>query len=310
VASSKDRERKLARAKIERQQARRAEQARRKRVIQARVAAGVSLLFIFVIVSWSFDWYGVFKTTKKVDASGCVWHTKGVANSSTVATGTPPLLKTKTTGSRDMTIKLNSGEVDAQLDATNAPCATESFTYLAGRGFFNNTQCHRLTTAGSGIYVLQCGDPSGTGSGGASYQFDDENLPTDFTPAPAPSASPGASASPSGQVIYPAGTIAMANSGPDTNGSQFFIVYKDTPFSPDYAVVGKVTKGLDVIQKIAKDGVQPSSDGTAQVDGKPKDTVTIQALTVANPSATPAASPSGPSSAPAPSGSPTSTPQS
>jgi peptidyl-prolyl cis-trans isomerase B (cyclophilin B) len=300
VASSKDRERKLARARIERQQARRADRARRKRIIQARVAAGVSLLLIFVIVSWSFDWYGVFKHTKPVDASGCVWNTTGVANGSTTDTGVPPRLTTKTTGTRDMAITLNSGEVDAQLDATAAPCATESFTFLAGRDFFNNTTCHRITTAD--IYVLQCGDPSGTGSGGASYQFDDENLPIDYPPASTPSASPNSSPTGETPVIYPAGTIAMANSGPNTNGSQFFIVYKDSPFTPDYSVVGKVTKGLDVIQNIAKAGVAPIN-GTAQTDGKPANTVTIQSLAVTIPS--PAGSPSPSSTAsPAPAPSP------
>jgi peptidyl-prolyl cis-trans isomerase B (cyclophilin B) len=193
-----------------------------------------------------------------------------------------------------MTIKLNSGVVEAQLDATNAPCSTESLTFLAQRSFFDNTGCHRVTTAGD--YILQCGDPSGTGAGGPSYQYDDENLPVDFKPVPTPSASAGASSSPSAApsdaaVIYPAGTIAMANSGPDTNGSQFFIVYKDSPYPPDYTVVGKVTKGLDVIEKIAKDGVQDVG-GTAQTDGQPKDTVTIQSLTVTNPALGPVGSPS------------------
>ncbi len=303
MASSKDRERKLARAKIERQQARRAERARRQRALQARLGVGLALLLIFVGISWSQNWYGLFEHKAPVDASGCTWSS---VNSSTMTdTGNPPALKTKTTGTRDMNINLNDKNVTIQLDATNAPCATESFTYLAGKHFFDNTTCHRLTVAGSGIYVLQCGDPSGTGSGGPSYQFADENLPVDFQPAPTPS--PSASADPSAaatqsQVIYPAGTVAMANSGPDTNGSQFFIVYKDTPFSPDYSVIGKVTKGLDVITGIAKGGVQPSKDGTAQVDGAPKITATIKTLTVTNPAER---SPSG-SATPSGSGSPSS----
>ena len=300
MASSKDRERKLARAKIERQQARRAERVRRQRAVQARIAGGLVLLLLFVGISWSLNWYGIFEHTKAVDASGCTWSS---VNSSTMTkTGNPPILKTKTTGTRDMTIGLNDSTVTVQLDATNAPCSTESFTYLAGKHFFDNTKCHRLVDQDD--YILQCGDPSGTGSGGPSYQYADENLPVDFKPVSSPSASPSASASTNPQesdetaVIYPAGTVAMANSGPDTNGSQFFIVYKDSPYNPDFTVIGKVTAGLDAITAIAKGGVQPSQDGTAQVDGAPKTTATIKTLTVTNPAATPSSAPS-PSSTPA-----------
>lgn len=302
MASSKERERKLARAKIERQQARRAERIRRHRATLARVAAGLSLLLIFVLVSWSFDWYGLFK--KPVDAAGCTWNTVSVENSATKKTGTPPPQAKKTTGQRDMTIKTDQGEIDVALDATNAPCSTESFTYLAGQHFFDNTTCHRLTTAD--IYILQCGDPSGTGTGGPSYEYPDENLPIDFKPATTPTPSASASASPStpdanpsasNEVIYPAGTIAMANSGPDTNSSQFFIVYKDSPFAPNYSVVGKVTNGLDVVLKIAKGGVQ-DVNGTDQTDGKPNMNLTILSLAVTDPASRPAGSPSPTAAAP------------
>jgi peptidyl-prolyl cis-trans isomerase B (cyclophilin B) len=300
VASSKDRERKLARAKIERQQTRRAEHARKQRAVQARIGAGLALLLIFVGISWSQNWYGIFEHKTPLDASGCTWSS---VNSSTMTkTGTPPALKTKTTGTRDLTIKLNDSTVDVALDATNAPCSAESFTYLAGKHFFDNTKCHRLVDQSA--YLLQCGDPSGTGSGGPSYQYADENLPVDFKPAATPSPSASASADPSAAadeplVIYPAGTVAMANSGADTNGSQFYIVYKDSPLKPDFSVVGKVTSGLDVITNIAKGGVQPGSDGTVPAEGAPKTTATITSLTVTNPGAT---SPS-PSGAPSPSAS-------
>ncbi|HEY7143750.1 MAG TPA: peptidylprolyl isomerase [Streptosporangiaceae bacterium] len=112
-----------------------------------------------------------------------------------------------------------------------APCTTFSFRFLAQRGYFTKTHCHRLTT--QGIFVLQCGDPTGTGSGGPGYKFNDENL---------------------AGATYPAGTVAMANAGPDTNGSQFFFVWKDTKLAPDFTPFATVVSGMDVLQKIAAAG--------------------------------------------------------
>lgn len=112
-----------------------------------------------------------------------------------------------------------------------APCTTFSFRFLAQRGYFSQTHCHRLTTAG--IFVLQCGDPTGTGAGGPGYRFNDENL---------------------AGATYPAGTVAMANAGPNTNGSQFFFVTKNTTLPPDYTPFGKVTAGMAVLKKIAAAG--------------------------------------------------------
>ncbi len=117
----------------------------------------------------------------------------------------------------------------AETDA--APCTTNSFAFLAEHGYFNLTHCHRLTE--QGIFVLQCGDPTGTGSGGPGYQYDDENLTG---------------------ATYPAGTVAMANAGPNTNGSQFFICWKASPLPPLYTPFGKITTGTDVLQKIAAAG--------------------------------------------------------
>ena len=101
--------------------------------------------------------------------------------------------------------------------------------YLAAKKYFNNTHCHRLVT--SGIFVLQCGDPTGTGSGGPGYKFDDENLTG---------------------ATYPAATVAMANAGPNTNGSQFFITVAATPWlDKKHSVFGEVVEGYDVVQKIS-----------------------------------------------------------
>jgi peptidyl-prolyl cis-trans isomerase B (cyclophilin B) len=123
------------------------------------------------------------------------------------------------------------GIITVKMLTDAAPCTTYSFRFLASRDFYNQTHCHRLTT--EGIYVLQCGDPTGTGSGAPGYQFNDENL---------------------AGATYPAGTVAMANAGPNTNGSQFFFTWKDTTLSPDYTPFGVVTGGMNVLQKIAAAG--------------------------------------------------------
>jgi peptidyl-prolyl cis-trans isomerase B (cyclophilin B) len=146
----------------------------------------------------------------------------------------------------------NYGVIEADLAGGAAPCTVNSFLTLARGGFFTGTQCHRLTTAS--LYVLQCGDPSATGQGGPGYQFDDENLPTKSKPA------------------YPRGTLAMANSGPGTNGSQFFLVYKDSAIDPNYSVFGRITAGLDVLDRIAAAGTDESN---GPGDGHPKLEVTI-----------------------------------
>ena len=125
--------------------------------------------------------------------------------------------------------------------------------HLAQSGYYNDTPCHRLTKAGS-LSVLQCGDPSGTGGGGPGYTFADETNP---------------------DMVYPAGTVAMANGGPDTNGSQFFLVYADSQLSPDYTVFGTITQGLDVLTGIAAKGTANGGK-----DGKPVDPVTISTVTV------------------------------
>jgi peptidyl-prolyl cis-trans isomerase B (cyclophilin B) len=149
-------------------------------------------------------------------------------------------------------IVTNCGTITVALNGKAAPHTVNSFVFLAGKHYFDNTKCHRLTT--SGIFVLQCGDPTGSGSGGPGYQFRDENL--------------------SG-ATYPAGTVAMANAGPGTNGSQFFFVYADTPLPPNYTPFGNVTAGLDILKAIAAKGSTP------QGDGAPNQPVVITSFTVA-----------------------------
>ena len=131
----------------------------------------------------------------------------------------------------DVRFHTTQGMITVQMLTDKAPCTTFSFRFLASQGYFNKTHCHRLTI--QGIYVLQCGDPTGTGSGAPGYAFIDENL---------------------AGATYPPGTVAMATAGPNTTGSQFFFCWKDTTLPPLYTPFGTVIGGMDVLQKIAAAG--------------------------------------------------------
>jgi peptidyl-prolyl cis-trans isomerase B (cyclophilin B) len=155
----------------------------------------------------------------------------------------------------EVELQTNQGPITLELDGAAAPKAVASFVALAQDGFFTRTECHRLVT--SGIHVLQCGDPLGTGMGGPSYRFGPvENAPADNT--------------------YPAGTLAMARVQGDGNsmGSQFFIVYEDSVIPSDgaggYTVFGKVTQGLDIVEAVAAGGTI-----TGEADGRPAMSVII-----------------------------------
>ena len=153
-----------------------------------------------------------------------------------------------------MTIVTNCGNIEIALASQLAPVTISKLAHLAKNKFFDNSLCHRLTT--SGIYVVQCGDPSGTGSGGPAYTAPDENLPTGVG------------------NIYPAGTVAMANSGPGTNGSQFFIVYQDNSrLGPNYTLWGRIVKGLDIVKAIAAAG---SDNSRGPGDGRPIQAIAIE----------------------------------
>jgi peptidyl-prolyl cis-trans isomerase B (cyclophilin B) len=153
--------------------------------------------------------------------------------------GLPPAVPDATPAAA--TIHTNRGDIALTLRAETA-CTVNSFAHLARHQYYDDTSCHRLTT--EGIFVLQCGDPSGKGTGSPGYAYDDEQLDGS---------------------TYPAGTVAMANSGPNTNGSQFFLVYRDTVLDPHYTVFGHITAGLDVLQAIADGGSEPARDGTPKL---------------------------------------------
>ena len=166
---------------------------------------------------------------------------------------------------KTLTLRTNCGNITATLLTKAAPQTTTNITTLANKKYYNGVICHRLTT--EGIYVLQCGDPTaqGAGSPGGWVGYKDENLPR------------------AGAKNYPAGTLAMANSGPGTNGSQFFLVYADTQLGPDYTIFGRITSGLDLLKKIAEVGAyKVESDGQAYYaeDGFPIQLVVIESATV------------------------------
>ena len=163
-----------------------------------------------------------------------------------------------------LTMVTNQGTIGLQLTNNESPCTVNSFVSLAQHKFFDGTDCHRLTTSAS-LSVLQCGDPKGDGTGGPGYTSADE-YPTDQYPADDPALKE--------PVLYPRGTVAMANSGPNTNGSQFFMVYRDSQLPPAYTVFGTIdATGLATLQKIAEGGVT----GGGQ-DGPPATTVTITSV--------------------------------
>ena len=166
-----------------------------------------------------------------------------------------PEEKPQAKGTVEATVATSAGDLAVTLDADRAPCTVNSFLSLAAQKYFDDTECHRLTT--EGIFVLQCGDPTGTGSGGPGYSFADEL---------------------DGSETYPAGTLAMANSGPDTNGSQFFVVYDDSSLPPDYTVFGQLDeKSTKTVADLAAKGTDSGAG-----DGAPKEKVTITEVTTAD----------------------------
>ena len=279
MAGKKERQRKLAREHIARQQVRRSQREHRWRVVS--ITAGVAL----AVVAVGAGSYVAFAnnggpgtaasgttptptaapttaptptpapsptaSTVAEPASHCAYTASGTASRKD---GIPPAKPHYKAATYQAKIKTNRGTIVLDLLNSKATCTVNSFLYLAAKNYFNNTPCHRLTT--TGIYVLQCGDPTGSGSGGPGYKFANENTT-------------GAQ--------YVTGTVAMANAGPGTNGSQFFLVYRNSTTLPaNYTPFGKIVSGLGIVQNVAKAG-SDNANGTG--DGHPKQSVTIESVT-------------------------------
>ncbi|MEU3403911.1 peptidylprolyl isomerase [Streptomyces sp. NPDC006670] len=257
MVTSDQRRRQLAREKYERQQKRRAEARRRSRQRLAIIGAACAAVVVALI---GLIAGGVFDSKDKKDAAA----EPSASPSQPEPKKSPsPAMAIDDKAKYTFDLKTSAGRITFEMDASKTPQTVNSFKSLADKNFFDKTKCHRLVT--SGIYVLQCGDPEGTGRGGPGYTIPDENLDSLGKP------------NEQGQVVYPAGTVAMANTGqPGTGGSQFFLVYKDSPLAPSYTPFGKIdAAGLKVLEEVAKAG---TADGAQ--DGAPKTPVTIEKATV------------------------------
>ena len=284
MAGKKERQRRLARERYERRLAREAQRQQQVRKITRWTAASVVLLAIAGAVVAVVIGLGSSgrSTAAQRTSSPSIAATTPAATPTPTASPSPagpvtncvyikapapakPLPGTRTVGlpparprykaTYQATIKTNRGSIVIDLLNSKATCTVNSFVFLADKGYFNNTICPRLVT--TGIYVLQCGDPTGTGSGGPGYEFADENL---------------------AGATYPAGTLAMANGGPNTNGSQFFLVYQNTSLSPSYTPFGTIVRGLNVLQNVAKAGFGPPLNPAG--GGHPKEKVVIESITI------------------------------
>jgi peptidyl-prolyl cis-trans isomerase B (cyclophilin B) len=271
VAGNKERQRKLARERYARQQARRAQRAQKLRV-RAIATGGVCAVAVVGVGTYFLVGTGGGKPAP-ASASATPSRTASASPTAAAAVAEPahhctytasgtaarkvslPPASPDYTASYQATIATNRGSIVINLLNSKATCTVNSFVHLAEQKYFSNTKCHRLTTAS--IFVLQCGDPTGTGTGGPGYEFASENLK-------------GAK--------YPAGTVAMANTGqPDSNGSQFFLVYKNTPLPASYTPFGTITQGLPILDAVAKAG---SDNSNGPGDGHPKENVVIDSVTI------------------------------
>lgn len=273
MTSSNRREREIARAKFERQQNRRAEREQKAKARQRVVAIAVIGALVIAGGGWAVFTLAdrgnepdntaaadldqaaeeIIDEIQAGDALVDICGEPVATRADDLAYDAAPDPGAAQAGA--LTLTTNCGDIVIDLLADDAPATVASIDFLASEGFFDATACHRLTTAG--IFVLQCGDPAGNGTGGPGYQIPDENLPAE------------------GEANYPAGTVAMANAGPGTGGSQFFLVYEDTTLPSGYTIWGQITEGLEIVQAVAEAGV---ADGGG--DGLPAQPIVIESATV------------------------------
>ncbi|KNB49843.1 peptidylprolyl isomerase [Streptomyces caatingaensis] len=284
MVSNEQRRRQLAREKYERQQQRREAARRKARRRNAAIAAGLAVVIAAGATAYASGALGGGddggRTSADAAPSGLPTPTKGPDPCAKPAPGSPttkqwksePEMTVDKSATYAMNLKTTCGTIDITMDAAKAPHTVNSFNFLAAQGYFDHTRCHRLTGEGSGIYVLQCGDPQGNGQGGPGYTLAEENLKDPVLKEPSDPELKKA-----GMKIYPAGTVAMAKTAaPHSTGSQFFLVYKDSPLKPDYTPLGTIgAEGRKTLKKIADAGAQGGG-----ADGTPNATAVIDKATV------------------------------
>ena len=280
MAGNRERQRRRARERYERQQEQR---LLRRRKIRQRFGIGLVVVLILGLaagLALAFAGGPASKPTAKSSATAspsasnsaaavaepahhCTYTVTNQSSKPSLPPATPDYK-----AAYKATMNTSVGKIQINLLNSKATCAVNSFAHLAAVNFWNSTQCHRLSTDG-GLYMLQCGDPTASGkkelscssptlgSGGPGYRFADENLTG---------------------ATYKAGTVAMANSGPNTNGSQFFLVYKNTSLPANYTPFGTITSGLDILQNVAKAGTSCTFQQAG--GGVPKEKVIIHSVTI------------------------------
>jgi peptidyl-prolyl cis-trans isomerase B (cyclophilin B) len=272
VAGRKERQRKLAKERYERRAVRQAHRDRRTRQWTIGVTAVVVVVGIAVggalLASRPTGTTPTSASSPSATASPTPSPTPStVAEPATHCTylANPPAARKVTVppatpdyqATYQATITTNRGPIVIDLLNSKATCTVNSFVHLAEAGFYSSTPCPRLSSSES-PYMLQCGDPTGQGTGGPGYEFASENLTG---------------------ATYPAGTLAMASSGaPDSNGSQFFLVYQNSSLPPDYTPFGKIVSGLNILQNVAKRGYGPPLSSVG--GGAPKESVEIESVTI------------------------------
>ncbi|GAA2593495.1 MULTISPECIES: peptidylprolyl isomerase [Streptomyces] len=278
MVSQEQRRRQLAREKFLRQQQRRTDARRKARIRNSVIASALGVIVVLSVTVFLTKPFEDNGKTENANADvtpsaspskapdPCEKPAAGKVKSQTWKK--EPAMSIDESAKYTMKLDTTCGEIDVALKASAAPHTVNSFNYLLGKGYLDHSKCHRLTN--QGIYVLQCGDPQGTGMGGPGYTIPDENLKDKSLKG----------------GVYPAGTVAMANQynaqtkqGRDSGGSQFFLVYQDSQLPPDYTPFGTVSEaGMKVLTKIAKAGAQapdPQTGNTA-----PNATVVINKATI------------------------------
>ncbi|QEU95664.1 peptidylprolyl isomerase [Streptomyces kanamyceticus] len=271
MVSQEQRRKQLAREKALRQQQRRDAARRRARMRNAVLAGALAVVVAGGAVSYAAGAFDGDDALDDANAQPSSTPPKDPCKKAAPGKVKPlsfkkePALTIDKSADYAMDLKTTCGDIGLDLDAAKAPHTVNSFNFLVNKGYLDHTKCHRLTTGG--IYVLQCGDPKGTGEGTPGYSIPDENLKDKRLKG----------------NVYPAGTVAMANQynakakkGRDTGGSQFFLVYQDSQLPPDYTPFGTISEsGMKVLKKIAAAG-----ESTGQGDGAPNATVAIDKATV------------------------------